>query len=113
MNFHISRLGRLGFTVSMLVSISIIFLLIFTNASINLITGFIVINFVWMILIYVGRFHDIGSSGWWTLLALFTGGIGMIGLMVWSGEKEANKYGPFHPLPYLNYSISLENQGNR
>ena len=43
----------------------------------------------------VRRLHDIGRSGWWSLIALT--GIGGFVLLFWvcrSGENEANAWGP-------------------
>ena len=40
------------------------------------------------------RLHDVGKSGWWTLLAFTI--IGIIPLFIWSvseGEEHANQYG--------------------
>ena len=42
----------------------------------------------------VEEIHDVGRSGWWTLLAFTI--IGIIPLFIWSvseGEEHANQYG--------------------
>jgi uncharacterized membrane protein YhaH (DUF805 family) len=50
------------------------------------------------IAVAVRRLHDIGRSGWWSLVA-FTG-VGLIVLVYWSclpGEPGANQYGRLQP----------------
>ncbi|MCX6722675.1 MAG: DUF805 domain-containing protein [Candidatus Staskawiczbacteria bacterium] len=97
MKFYISRLGQSGFTISLLISFAIIFLLFILNAPMWFTLTFVYINFAWMILLYIGRLHDVGYSGWWTIFAMFTSLLGMIILASYSGNKEANKYGEVPP----------------
>ncbi|MEM1103752.1 MAG: DUF805 domain-containing protein, partial [Pseudomonadota bacterium] len=43
----------------------------------------------------VRRLHDIGRSGWWTLIAFTV--IGLIPLIYWAcqpGERSENRFGP-------------------
>ena len=94
---NIGRLGRKAFSVSMLVSFAIIILLALGNASPALLMSFVYVNFAWMVLIYIGRLHDVGYSGWWSLLAFFTSLLGMIALAAFPGNKGANKYGEVPP----------------
>jgi uncharacterized membrane protein YhaH (DUF805 family) len=35
-----------------------------------------------MVIVYMGRLHDVGSSGWWAPLVLVTAGVGLIALAV-------------------------------
>ena len=45
--------------------------------------------------VQVRRLHDVGRSGWWTLLVLT--GIGILVLLYWAtrqGDQFDNKYGP-------------------
>src|SRR5665213_663765 len=98
MNFRIGRLGRKVFVVSMLISFGIIILLALLNGlPIGVGVAFICINFAWMIVLYIGRLHDVGYSGWWTLLVMLLHVAGMVALAVWPGEKETNKYGEVPP----------------
>ena len=97
MKFHIGRLGSLGFGLSMLVSFTIIILLILANAPMGVAMTFIFINFAWMVILYIGRLHDVGYSGWWTILVMMTNLLGIIALGATPGKKEANKYGEVPP----------------
>lgn len=102
MKFHIGRLGQTGFTVAILVSFAIVMALVLLNAAEGLLMTFVYVNFAWMVLLYVGRLHDVGYSGWWTLLVMFTAVLGMIALSAWPGKKEANKYGEVPPRGVLH-----------
>jgi len=62
------------------------------------------------IALYVRRLHDIGRSGWWSLIALT--GVGVIVLIVWAcrpGEDKANAWGP--PLGDPSHSQSGSDPG--
>jgi uncharacterized membrane protein YhaH (DUF805 family) len=91
--YGISRLNRAPFIASMLFSFTVILLLVLLNAPIEVAMAFVFVNFVWMILLYTGRFHDVGYSGWWTLLVMCTSVAGLVALAVWPGNKVSNKYG--------------------
>jgi uncharacterized membrane protein YhaH (DUF805 family) len=93
----IGRLGRRAFAVSMLLSYSIIVLLALLNAPLGFIMTFVCVNFVWMLLVYTGRLHDVGYSGWWSILVMFTSLLGLIALAAWPGSKDANNYGEVPP----------------
>jgi uncharacterized membrane protein YhaH (DUF805 family) len=97
MRFNIGRLDRLGFTVSMMVSFALIILLVLGNAPMSALVTFVYINFAWMLVVYAGRLHDVGHSGWWALLVMFTSVLGMIALAAWPGSKQTNKYGEVPP----------------
>ena len=90
---RVGRLGRKAFATSILISFVIIMLLMLIRAPIGLAMTFIYINFAWLVLIYIGRLHDAGHSGWWTLLVLPTSGLGLLILALFPGNKGANKYG--------------------
>ncbi len=81
----------------MLISFLIIFLLAVFSAPQWLFMIFIYINFAWMVILYVGRLHDIGHSGWWTIPAMIPSLLGLIALAVWPGKKESNAYGEVPP----------------
>ena len=97
MKFHISRLGQKGFTFAMFISFSIIILLSIIMGATNLVVLFVFINFAWMVLLYIGRLHDIGYSGWWTILVMFTSLLGVLVLASYAGKKEKNEYGEVPP----------------
>ena len=97
MKFHIGRLGQSGFVLSMAVSFAVVILLALLNAPTGLLMTFVYINFVWMILVFIGRLHDAGYSGWWTILVMLTSILGIIALAASPGKKEDNKYGKVPP----------------
>ena len=97
MKFQIGRLGGLGFGLSMLVSFIIIILLILVNAPMGVAITFVFINLAWMVIFHIGRLHDVGYSGWWTILVMMTSLLGIVALGATSGMKEANKYGGVPP----------------
>lgn len=97
MKFHIGRLGQKAFTLSVFVSFIILYFLIILDAPTEFVGVLVFINFVWMVLAYTGRLHDVGYSGWWTILVMFTSLLGIIILASYPGKKEANKYGDVPP----------------
>lgn len=97
MKFHIGRLGRSGFVISIMISFVVISLFALLNAPIGIIMAFVYINFAWMIILYIGRLHDVGKSGWWTFPVMFFSLLGMIILASISSKKETNKYGEVPP----------------
>ncbi len=96
MKFHIGRLSRSGFIISMVISLAIISLLM-VFAPIEVVMTFVLINFVWMMVLYTGRLHDVGMSGWWTIPVMILGLLSMIALATVSGKKRTNKYGEVPP----------------
>ena len=94
---NIGRLGGKAFAVSMLASFVIILLLALLNVPIEMVMTFAFVNCAWMILIYIGRLHDTGYSGWWSLLVMFTSLLGIIVLAAYPGTKGPNKYGDVPP----------------
>jgi len=94
---NIGRLGRSAFAVSMLAYYAIIIALIILRTPDWIEMSFIFISFIWMLFVYVGRLHDVGYSGWWSLLVLWTSLLGLIALGAWPGEKAPNKYGEVPP----------------
>lgn len=96
MKFGIGRLSRSGFILSMVISFAILILLaLFTPIEVGM--TFVLINFVWMIVLYTGRLHDTGKSGWWTIPIMLLSLLGMTILACTSGTKKANKYGEVPP----------------
>jgi uncharacterized membrane protein YhaH (DUF805 family) len=97
MRFHIGRLGRGEFIAALLFSYAILFILIIANVPAWLGGIFACANIVWMAILYVGRLHDVGSSGWWMPLVMLTAALGLIVLAAWPGKKEPNKFGDVPP----------------
>lgn len=97
MKFHIGRLGRSGFILSMVISFAIILLLALLNAPTGVLMTFVYINFAWMLVLYTGRLHDVGKSAWWTIPVMILSLLGMIVLACISSKKETNKYGEVPP----------------
>ena len=92
---NIGRLGRKAFIVSMLVFHAIIGLMVLQAPM--LATALVCIYIAWMVLLYIGRLHDVGSSGWWSPFVLGCSFLGLLALAIWPGEKVANKYGEVPP----------------
>ncbi len=104
MKFGIGRLNRSGFILSMVISFAVVILLmVFTPIEVGM--TFVFINFVWMMVLYTGRLHDTGKSGWWTIPIMLLSLLGMTILACTSGTKKANKYGEVPPksLSHLLY----------
>jgi uncharacterized membrane protein YhaH (DUF805 family) len=102
MRYYISRVRRGGFITSVLFLLFVLVLLVELNAPLLLISICVYFIFAWMILLYIGRLHDMGCSGWWTILAMPTG-IGILLMIFWPSQNETNKYGevPSQSLSYL------------
>lgn len=70
--------------------------IIFSGNALSPISSlFTLATFIPAIAIGVRRLHDIGKSGWWTLIALT--GIGIILLIIWAvqaGDRNDNAHGP-------------------
>lgn len=49
-----------------------------------------------LLAVSIPRLHDIGRSGWWSLLFIlpFVAIATMLGLMVWPGKEGENAFGP-------------------
>lgn len=93
---NIGRLGRKAFIVPLFVSYWIIALIILVTPT-WLAIPIVGIYLAWVVLLYVGRLHDLGHSGWWSIFVLGCSVIGFLALAIWPGGKATNKYGEVPP----------------
>ena len=72
-------------------------------ASLVFLASFILVSF-WSFAVDVKRFHDLGMSGWWTVLLLIPliGTLGWFLLSILPGKKGPNKHGPGRRRPRVD-----------
>jgi uncharacterized membrane protein YhaH (DUF805 family) len=100
-DFYKGRLSRKNFFVSYFIVLFILgihfatqeIIIEFHLGIVSLITGLIVLYFAYGLV--VRRLHDIGKSGWFSLIALLPliGCLYIIFLAAYPGQKKKNKYG--------------------
>ncbi|MGH7203390.1 MAG: DUF805 domain-containing protein [Candidatus Levyibacteriota bacterium] len=66
------------------------FVIIYVVVTTIVLLFFIGLSFVLM----AWRFHDLGNSGWFSLLGLLLEVLVLLYLLFMHGQKKANKYGP-------------------
>ena len=101
----IRRLNPQPFFISIAVSYAIVIALAVLNVPTEILLPVVCLNFPWMVILYIGRLHDAGYSGWWWPLVMFTSILGLIALAASPSQKRENKYGdvPLGSLSELIY----------
>ena len=101
----IRRLNPQPFFIAIAVSYAIVIALAVLNVPTEILLPVVCLNSPWMVILYIGRLHDAGYSGWWWPLVMFTSILGLIALAASPSQKRENKYGdvPLGSLSELIY----------